>query len=219
MVTIAHLAGKMIERKPFIEEALSNGIINYGALADSMLPDIEKELKKKVKHSAVMMALRRYAEKARHKLFKKTKFGEDAEIIMRSDLIEATVVKSPDSGDLIKKVYGFVDLRKGDFISVICGVHELSIITNKKHEKKLMECLKRKDVKNVSKGLSGLTVNIPEESTEIVGLFYMVTRALAWENISIIEIVSTWSEMTYIVKTEYAAFAFNAIKRLIEENV
>jgi len=218
MVTIAHLVEKMIERKPFLEEALSKGIINYGALADLVKPEVEQELKQEVKHSAVMMALRRYSEKAKHKLFRKIKFRDETDINLRSDLVEITVVKTPDAGDLIKKLYEFIDYKKGDFISIVQGIHEISIITNKKHESNFVKCLQKKEIKSIIKELSSLTINIPEDSTKIIGLFYVITRALSWENISIIEIVSTWSEMTYILKTEDAPFAFKVIKQVIEEN-
>ena len=49
MVTVAHLVEKMIEQKPFLQESLNQGIINNAALAERLLPQIEKELKKKVK--------------------------------------------------------------------------------------------------------------------------------------------------------------------------
>ncbi len=218
MVTISHIVGKILDRKLFIEEALNKGIINYGALAELILPEVEHELKKKVKHSAVMMALRRHAEKAAKKLFRTARFNEDTDIIIRSDLVEITIVKTPDSGELIKKIYNIVDIKKGDFVSVVQGLNEISIITNRKHERSIEKLVRKNDVKWVEKELSSLTINIPEESTETIGLFYMITRALSWESIKIIEIVSTWSEMTYVLKTEEVSFAFNVIKKLVEEN-
>lgn len=218
MVTISHLVKGIVEKKPFLEEALNRGIINYGALADVLLPEIEKELKKKVKHSAVMMALRRYSETAGKKLLDKAKFEEDTDISMRSGLVEVTIVKTPGYADVVKKFYDFVDTRNGDFISVIQGVHEISVITNKKHEKDVLRCVKKADVKDVNRELSSLTINIPENSTETVGLFYVITRALSWENLPIVEIISTWTEMTYIFNTDDASKAFTVIKKLIDEN-
>lgn len=218
MATIAHLVKHIIGKKPFLEEALSRGIINYANLAEELKPEIEKELKKQVKSSAIMMALRRYSEISKEKLFKRIKFKEDTDVTMRSDLIEITILKTPDSGDIIKKLYSFIDLKKGDFISIVQGLHEISVITNKKHEKDFLSSLKKKDIRNITKDISSLTIKIPEDSTEVIGLFYSLTRALSWENISIIEIVSTWSEMTYIVKTEDAPNAFRVINQLIKES-
>jgi len=48
MVTVAHLVEKIIAQKPFLQEALSKGIVNNAALAEELLPEIEKELKKRV---------------------------------------------------------------------------------------------------------------------------------------------------------------------------
>ena len=63
MVTITHLVENIVEKKPFLEEALARGLINYAALAESIQSEIEKELKQKVKTSAIMMSLRRLSEK------------------------------------------------------------------------------------------------------------------------------------------------------------
>lgn len=216
MVTIAHIVGKLISRKPFVAEALTKGIINYGALADLIQEDVEKEFGKKVKHSAVMMALRRYSDKNAKLLT--VKFDEDTDIAVRSDLVEITIVKNMDSIEIIRKMYEIIDLKKGDFISIVQAIHEITIITNKKHEKKFLDLLKNQEIKSIIRNLSSLTIKIPEESIEGVGLFYMITRAISWENISMVEIVSSFSEMTLILKTDDTPYAFKIVKKLIEEN-
>ena len=38
MVTVAHLVEKIVEQKPFVQEALSRGIINNAALAEELIP-------------------------------------------------------------------------------------------------------------------------------------------------------------------------------------
>ena len=62
MVTISHLVKKIVKDSPFLEEALSRKIVSYGNLAEQITERLEEELDKKIKHSAVVMALRRYAE-------------------------------------------------------------------------------------------------------------------------------------------------------------
>jgi hypothetical protein len=218
MVTISHLVKNIIEKKPFISESLSQGLINYAALAELIKPEIEKELRKTVKNSAVMMALRRYSESSKKKLFKEVKFGKETEIIMRSDLMDLTVYKSHDSGELIKKLYNLIDVRKGDFLSLILGNNEISIITNKRNESKILGIIEKREIKSIIRDLSILTINLPEHSTHVIGLFYLLTKSLSWENITIIDMVSTWSEAGYVVKTEDASRAFKVLNKLIEEN-
>ena len=43
MVTIAKIVEKQIEEKPFLQEALSRGIINNAALAEQLIPIVEKK--------------------------------------------------------------------------------------------------------------------------------------------------------------------------------
>lgn len=218
MVTIAHLVEKIIEQKPFLQEALSRGILNNAALAEELRPHIEKELKKKVKFSAVNMAIRRLGEKLEKTFVTEAKFSKDTDITIQSDLIEVTLFTMEDVQKHIKNLYTIVDFRKGDFLTITQGRNEMMAITNKRFEKKILSLLPQEAIKKVIRNLSSLTIKIPIEAVETIGLFYLVTRALTWENINIVDIVSTLTELTFIVKEDDTSKAFEALKRLIEAN-
>ena len=215
MVTKAHHVRKIIERKPFLQEALSRGIVNNAALAEQLIPELEKELRKKVKFSAVNMAIRRLAEELEKTFTTKTTFGK-SDVTVKSNLIEIVLYKTQDVQERIKKLYEFIDLRKGDFLTITQGLHELMIITNEKHEKKTLDTFPKTIVKKVIRTLSSATIQLPEESINTIGLFYLATRALNWENINIIDIVSTFTEMTFIIKEEDAPRAFETLRELIK---
>lgn len=215
MVTVSHLVEKIVEKKPFLEEALAKGIINYAALAEILQPDIEKELKIKVKTSAVMMALRRFSEKLEKSFVGQApiKFKE-SDLTIRSDLFEVTALKSPSID--IRELYDLVDFSKGDFLTVTQGLYEVTIIASRKHKAKILKLLDREKIVKTVDNLSSLTVKIPIEALETIGLFYVVTKALTWDNINIIEIVSTLTEMTFILKEDDVSNAFNTLKKLIQ---
>jgi len=218
MPTIAHLTRKIIEKKPFLEEALSEGIINNAALAEKMIPELEKELKKKVKFSAVNLAIRRMAENMGKKSLINLKFEKDTDITIKSNIIEIIIYKNEKITEYIKKIYNIMDFRKGDFLTITQGINEVMIITNEKHEKNITDLLPAKAIKKKIKKLSTLTINVPESSVETVGLFYVISKTLNWENINIVDLVSTFTEITLIVKEDDASRAFDVLKKLIEEN-
>jgi len=218
MPTIAHLTRKIIEKKPFLEEALSKGIINNAALAETLIPELEKELKKKVKFSAVNLAIRRMAEGLETKPVINLKFNKDTDITAKSNIIEIVLYKNENIPTYIKKVYGIMDFSKGDFLTITQGLNEVMIITNDRHEKEIINILPAKVLKKKIKQLSTLTINIPESAVEGIGLFYIISKALTWENISVIDIVSTYTEITIIVKEEDASRSFDILKNLIQEN-
>ena len=218
MVTVQHLIEKIIEQKPFMQEALSRGIVNNAALAQELLPQIENELKKKVKFSAVNMAIRRLAEKLEKSFVVKAKFEEDTDITVKSNLIEVVFYKDQNTQSYMKKLYDLVDFRKGDFLTITQGLYEVMVITNKKFEKNILKLVSKDSIKKVIQNLSSLSINIPETSVQTVGLFYIASRALNWENINIIDIVSTYTEMTFIVTEKETSRAFDVLKKLVEVN-
>lgn len=217
MPTVSHIVEKIVEKKPFLEEALVRGIVNYAALANDIRPHVEKELKKPVKHSAVMMALRRFSEKARKNFIRQApiKF-EETDITVKSDLIEITVLKSPTVINKIRKLYDLIDFQSGDFLTVTHGIYEIMIITNRKYRGGIGTIFEGEKTVKIIDRLSSLTIRIPVTATETVGLFYTVTKAINWENISIVDIVSTLTEMTFIIKEDDVPLAFSTLKSLIE---
>jgi aspartokinase len=216
MVTIARTVEKLMEERPFIQEALSRGIINHAALAEELIPQIEKELKQKVKFSAVNLAIRRLSEKLSKTFVTQAKFDkESTNINVRSDLAEVTIYLSPAVQGIIKKIYEVEDFREGDLLTVTKGLHEVMIISSKKNLTRILKIIPSDLIKKTLTGLSSLTVNLNPESIETIGLFYVATRALNWDNINIIDVVSTYTEMTFVVREKDTTKAYDALKRLI----
>ena len=217
MISISRVVEKLVERKPFLQEFLRKGIVNYGALAEDLLPDIERELKKKVKPTAVMMALRRLNEKLERLPFKEIRFDESSNIIIREGLIEITVEKNKNTLEKIKSLFKKINYSRGDFLTVTQGVYEITLITNRKNLKWLSKTFNKSEIISILKDLSALTLTIPIDFIETPGFFYLITRSLVWENINIEEIVSTARELTLIIKSEDVPNTFDVLKKLIEE--
>ena len=62
MQTISSCVEALVLSKPFLEEGLSQGIINYSALASALQDEVSMILGRPVKTGAIMMALRRYSD-------------------------------------------------------------------------------------------------------------------------------------------------------------
>lgn len=214
MVTVAQVARRYVQEHPFIQEAMARGVISNAALAEEIAPLIEKELRRKVKQPAIVMALRRLAEDADEKR-QRLSLGDASEVTMRSGLVEVTLAKSQRTMALLQRLYGVVDLRSGDALSVITGLHEISVITSRTYLRKVVALARKGDLRSTYEGLASITMRLPKDATEMVGLFFVITKELAWEDIAIIEIVSTWSEASFIVREEDAAKAFEVIRMLI----
>lgn len=214
MVTVAHLVKGMIKDKPFLQEALAKKIISYGNLAEQFLPKIEEELGKKVKHSAVVMALRRYADELEN-VKAKVKFSYDFEIILKTNLCAIDMQKSKKTAEIMKKLYSLVDYEKGDTLKTISSTYEHSIITNDKYREDVLDILKGEKIITKQSNLVSLTMKMPDNFYDTPGVIFSVVRQLAWENINIYEIISTYSELTVILKEKDSSKAYNCLQELI----
>lgn len=217
MVTIARTVEKIIQGKPFLQEALIRGIVNVAALAEEITSEVEQEMGQKVKFSAVMMAIRRLGEKLEKTVINRARFDKNSDINVRSDLYEITVKKVPGIQTKISKLYELINTIETDILTVTQGFNEITLITNKRNKPKLRKVFKSIEIKSEIDDIASITINIPVEAIESVGLFYIATKALTWENINAIEVVSTFTELTFIIKEKDAAKAFDTLKRLIKE--
>lgn len=216
MVTISHLVGKIVSSRPILHEAVAQGIISYGNLAEQLIPEIEEELNKKIKHSAVVMALRRYAESV-EKRYVKPKFDYNSEIIMKTNLCDVSVRKSPALFSKLKKIYTIVNYAQGDVLNVIHGNYEVSIISNMRHLEKIKKELKGEKILNIEKDLVSLSLSFSGDFLHTPGIISTAARKLNWENVNIYELVSTLTELTFIVSKKDSAKGYSALQRLVSE--
>lgn len=216
MATISLVVQKIVNDKVFIQEPISKGIISYGSLAEQIKPEVEKELGKKVKTHAIVMALRRYAENLK-KNYKEITFDYSSEIIMKTDMCDIGVLRSRTLLSKLRKLYDVVNFETGDILNVIHGRYEVSIVTNDRYREKTLNLLKNEKVINVEKNLVLLTLTFPKEFLHTPGVIFNVVRNIAWDNINIYEIVSTNTELSFILSKNDAVKGYKALERIIEK--
>lgn len=214
MVSVTHLTKKLMERKPFLQECLSKGLVNVFALAEHLQPEVEAELKQKVKTSAVMMALRRLAERLEERKLTKLELVEPIDFLIKSDVVEITI-RNQNQELILPKVYSLINFKKGDFITITQGINQTTLTTNKKNKNKLVKLLEKNIVRTLE-DLSLISIRMPEEYLETEGIIYQVTRELAWHKINIIEVISTLTEFSVVVKDEDIPLTYKILKELFK---
>src|SRR3989344_3500816 len=180
MVTISHIAKKIVSQQPFVEEALSNGIISIANLAENIMPKIEQELGKKVKQAAVVMALRRYSEEISEHRKKSRHFDYTGELLMKTNMADFTFVKSPSLLAKLRTIHNLVNFERGDTLNIILGNNEVSIIINEKYVDGLVKFLSGEKILNKEKELISLTIVFTKDDfTHTPGIIFNAVRKLA----------------------------------------
>lgn len=214
MVTVSHLVAGYLKGKPALRGSLIKGVINYVGLAEEIQPEIEREIGKKVKTSAIMMSLRRHAEKFEknfNEKFTKEELSK-IELSMKSDIVDITLEKSKSVFQTLKKLQEAVDFEKGDILNIIHGSYEVTILTNERYKEKFLNKLKDEKILLKKSGLSALTLKLTENLLYTPGFIHLITGILEWNNINIIEVVSTFGELTLILDEKDAVQAYKSLQ-------
>lgn len=217
MVTTSHLVKKLLQNKPFILEGLSRGIISHGNLAEELKPKIEKELGKKVKDAAIIMSLRRYASEIQKINPPRKKFNFAGEIMMKTNICDFNVVKTPKVLERLKSFYKLVDLGKGDVLNIIIGNNEVSIVISDRFKERILKLLKGERILSKDYDLVSLSIIFTGDFIHTPGIIFETVRKLAWENINIYEVISTLTELTFIISKNDSMKAYEVLQELVSK--
>ncbi|WP_117882065.1 hypothetical protein [Aureibaculum luteum] len=202
MKTIQEAVTAIINKTPFIEEALYDKLINVSSLARVIKPEVEKILKKEIKEGAIMMAVNRLSPSSVLKVRKNIKriALSSGDFIMRSDLCDYTFKNTATLVSKITKLLNDIGNDSDNFFTISQGVFETSIVISKKLKLKVEEIFDGEEVLWAASNLASLTIKLPKTNVEQSGIYYFILKQLAWANISVQEIISTTNEITIVVK-------------------
>ncbi len=216
MKTVTAIVENYIKNKPFLLNALSQGIINLTSLSRNMLDELSKEFDKDVKQGAIVMALKRLTEeldfRAHYNILKVIK--NIGEITVRSSLADYTFGISDTilnkQAELITNINASSDI----FYTSSRGVNETNIVVSQSINHLVEKLFESEKLIQKLENLASITVKLPKENIVIPGIYYYIFQCLAWEGIVINEVISTSNEFTILVNDEQVDMAFKVIKDL-----
>ena len=214
MVTVSRVVQKIIKENPSLEIALAKDLLSYSKLARYMREEVEKEIGKKVSDPAIIVALKRMREKA-EKMYERKKVFSAEEMNTSSDLMEITVVRSPKIPGIIGELNELEAVSEGAVLNVIQGNKQTTFIFSRKMEKEVREALQGEKFISELKGLAQISVGFSKEMFETPGFIVYVLKEVSWNNINLIEVISTYTELALIIKEEDMTKAYKILREVL----
>lgn len=216
MITVATAVERVIKKRPYVEEALAEGIMNLSALARLILPEVREITFKKVQKGAVLMALKRMPKTIKTTTKVKSVLKKSHDLITRSSLVEFTVLNSDFSVGKHRKIIEVAESTGQYFLTITQGMFETTVIVSQEIGDQIKKILGKKQIIFNFDNLSSVTVRLPGKNTLTPGVYYSILKILAWEGINIVEVVSTFSEFTIILEDREMERAFLLLKNIAE---
>ncbi len=213
MITIPAAVEQIIKKKPFLENALIEGIINLSSLSRLIKPEIEALLGKPVNNGAIIMALNRLVP--RLELISAMKFKKVVEnigdIIVRSNLVDYAFLNSKSlyscQSELLERIKNTNDI----FCTFSQGIGETTLVVSSSIASLVDEIFAEQSLISKTENLSSITVKLPSENSIYPGVYYYIFKELAWDNINITEVISTTNEFTVLINDKDIQQAFSIL--------
>ncbi len=218
MITVPQATKTIVERSRYLTEAISKGIINYSSLARYIKPELEHMLLKPVSEAAILMALKRLEKELQPKFVPLTIFQSAPDMIVRSNLLEFSIANSEHLASSFTRLFEAHKKNKSSFFVITEGISETTIIISQDLELQAKNALQGEEVLSQFSNLSAITIRMSKEISYAPGVVYFFLKSLAWEGINIMEVVSTYLELTLVLEDKDISRSFEILKRLFPLN-
>lgn len=218
MITIQTAVEEIINESPFLESALADGFINTSALARHINPDLETKLFKDIHKGAVIVALNRLKNRLkRQQDNKKLLLKNFGDIMVRSNLEEITFINSPYLLDKQRKMLEEISNERNVFLTLTQSLYQTTLIFSSVLAEKIKKIFSDEKILSNQSKLSAITLVLSENTVKTPGVYYLILKTLAWYEINIIEVVSSFTELTLIFENSDVDQAFSVLKKLSPE--
>ena len=201
MISIPSAVESVIKKRPFLEGALIEGLINLSALARQLKPEIESMVGREVNDSAVIMALNRLVPRLEIITAKKAKSVVEniGDITVRSNLADFTFHNSPTLHLKQARLLEQIHEQSNLFCTISQGIYETTIVVSEQLSDLIEELFADETIISKNAKLSLITIKLPTDNTLCPGVYYYLFKELAWDSINIVEVISTSNEFTIVV--------------------
>jgi aspartokinase len=216
MITVPEIVARFVSRTPFLEEGLTRGWLNLTAVARDLRPQVEAELFKEVKEGAIVMGLRRHAARLRPRKAVLGKVLRNlGDLTLRSGLVEFTFASSESLLDGQRQLLHVMARRRDSFVAFSQGVAEVTMIVSSAAAKDVTRLFANERLILRLDDLSAITIRLPAKVVTIPGVHYSILKQLAWCDINVVEVVSTYTELSIVLANADVDRAFVALKSFL----
>ena len=214
MIKVSQTVREIIFQDDIALLAMESGILNLSAYAERIVSEVEDKTFKSVKKGTIVVALTRIAEECKNQATVRPKIFLD-DLSIRSPLCDVTFHKTEETRNKLKNLHQKISINENAFFTVTQSMSEITIIAPQALLPAVLKHFEGKP-KAVYSELAGITVRFSEEYLDVPNILYTLQSAMAVHQINFIEIVSTYTEFSYILEKKYLEIATQALKKFFK---
>ncbi len=208
MIKVTDVVLDLIQTDELALESLRAGLLNLSAFADKIHQRVENATKKPVQKGTIVVALSRITKH----LPSAASLIPDISLTnigIKSSLTVITYKKTVDTQRKISVLNPFL-LPINDLFSVTEGPEEITVICSDRSKEIVLKNIGSKPEAEIN-GLVAVSVAFDKKYLDTPNVIYTLLSTLATKRINIYELVSTYTELSFIIKKEDMETAIKAM--------
>jgi|SaaInlStandDraft_4_1057021.scaffolds.fasta_scaffold02980_7 hypothetical protein len=215
MIQLSQVIQTLVNRNPLIHYGMHHNLLNMSKVADFLHPMIEIRAKKQVSRGSIMMQLSRLQKNLQ-------KITPDGITFRTNNLTlhaSLAVITYDRTATLLEKVNKIVSaqMTKDSFLALNRGSSELTLIVDSELSSYIQNEI-HAHPKNIIAPVTAITIHFSEKYADVPGFLYHVIQQITLQGINIVEVTSTYSELTILVAQKDARLAFDTLYLMVDDN-
>ena len=218
MIKISDVVEGILFSSEVALSAFHDGYLNLSAYAKTIQRQVEARAKKPVRIGSIVVALSRISKTPKTKEKRKTLLPEVhiEDLSVKSGLAEVTYERTAANLARLRELYRDPAINASDFFMVTQGAGEITIVALETTLTHIMASARPAKPKSTVRNLVGLTARFNEKYIKVPNVVFVFVRRLALKHINIVEIVSTYTELTFIIDQYHLQEAFLTLNELFK---
>ncbi len=196
MISITQAVREILHKQEFISESLHLGLLNTSAYALKIQEEVEKLTFKKVQIGSIVTSLSRIKDDFKGKLEIDFKIND---VELKYPVTNLAYDLKLNKIQKIGEIYNLFGKLNDPFLNVIAGNTQINVFVNSKYALEIKDLLKPQKPTLEMEDLAAISLKFDKRFLVVPGMTYAVLRSLFLENINLIEIASTYTEITLFV--------------------
>ena len=209
MISIKECVDVIVSDNLFLEDSLYNEYLNLSSFALYILPRIEQMTKKEVTIWSIKIALSRIAKEKQNSIPYRKICSDN--IFIKKNISLISLNNTINSNKLIRKLHSINLWEDKNYFWVIQWVNEIDIIYSKNLKSWIDDILCNHNIKLKIDNLWAIWIHLDEELLNTMWVIYNLTKKLAFYNINIVNILSTYTEIVFVIKEKDIKKAFEVL--------
>jgi len=202
---------EVVEQIVYSEEealySLSQKFMNLSAYAKRIRKEVERQTKKTVKTTSIVVALSRIQKQMKkvHPLIQDIKINN---ITAKSPLSEIVFEKTPATITKYSQLYEKVKTTSDDFLTITLSTSEITIICSDRIKQSILNHFKEIPIM-IEAGLASLGISIDPKYYPMPNITYSLIRRIATKKIPLAETITTHAEIIFVFHQENLSEVLN----------